>query len=203
MRNRFGGRRRSARAPLQPRSSDPTNDNGGFEIGWTSRTDRDVGVPTAIAATREAASFRPGAGTCSRRSRLSWDRMGRLRNQWRPAFVSNENRRTAVLLSSMRFLVPILAGLAVAYAGPCGAQAVDQKPSAAAPAQIVPEDTAPGRSGSSQEPLGKKLDRTDGVIHPPPGVDPGLTISPPHAQGTMPVLSPPGTPGGDPGLRPK
>ena len=108
-----------------------------------------------------------------------------------------------MLLSSMRFLAPILAGLAVAYAGPCGAQAVDQKPSAAAPAQIVPEDTAPGRSGSSQEPLGKKLDRTDGVIHPPPGVDPGLTISPPHAQGTMPVLPPPGTPGGDPGLRPK
>ena len=106
-------------------------------------------------------------------------------------------------LSSRRFLAPILAGLALAYAGPCGAQAVDQKPSATAPAQIVPEDTAPGRSGSSQEPLGKKLDRTDGVIHPPQGVDPGLTISPPHAQGNMPVLPPPGTPGGDPGLRPK
>ena len=107
-----------------------------------------------------------------------------------------------MLLSSMRFLAPILAGLVVAYAGPCGAQAVDQKPSAA-PSQIVPEDTAPGRSGSSQEPLGKKLDRTDGVIHPPPGVDPGLTIAPPHTQGTMPVIPPPGTPGGDPGLRPK
>ena len=108
-----------------------------------------------------------------------------------------------MLLSSMRFLAPILTGLAVAYAGPCGAQTVDQKPSAAAPAQIIPEDTAPGRSGSSREPLGKKLDRTDGVIHPPQGVDPGLTISPPHAQGNMPVIPPPGTPGGDPGLRPK
>ena len=109
-----------------------------------------------------------------------------------------------MLLSIMRFLAPILAGLAMAYAGPCGAQAVDQKPSAAAPAQIVPEDPAPGRSGSSQEPLGKKLDRTEGVIHPPPGVDPGLTIPPPaQAQGTMPVLPPPGTPGGEPGPRPK
>src|SRR3954452_9396043 len=103
----------------------------------------------------------------------------------------------------MRFVAPIVAGLAVASAGPCGAQADDQKPSASAPAQIVPEDTAPGRSGSSQEPLGKKLDRTDGVIPPPPGVDPGLTITPPHAQGTMPVIPPPGTPGGEPGLRPK
>ena len=103
-----------------------------------------------------------------------------------------------MLLSSIRSLAPILAGLAVGYAGPCGAQAVDQKPSAAAPAQIIPEDTAPGRSGNSQEPLGKKLDRTDEVIHPPPGVDPGLTISPPHVQGNMPVLPPPGTPGADP-----
>jgi hypothetical protein len=109
-----------------------------------------------------------------------------------------------VLLSSMRFLAPILVGLSVAYARPCDAQAVNQKPSTAAPAQIVPEDTAPGRSGSSQEPLGKKLDRTDGVIHPPQGIDPGLTIPPPaQAQGTMPVLPPPGTPGGEPGPRPK
>jgi hypothetical protein len=109
-----------------------------------------------------------------------------------------------VPLPSMRFLAPILVGLSVACAGPCGAQAVNQKPSTAAPAQIVPEDTAPGRSGSSQEPLGKKLDRTDGVIHPPQGVDPGLTIPPPaEAQGTMPVIPPPGTPGGEPGPRPK
>src|SRR5215211_2785933 len=102
----------------------------------------------------------------------------------------------------MRFLAPILVWLALAHAESCGAQVVDPKPSTAAPAQIVPEDTAPGRSGSSQEPLGKKLDRTDGVIHPPPGVDPGLTVSPPHAQGKMPVLPPPGTPGGEPSLRP-
>jgi hypothetical protein len=109
-----------------------------------------------------------------------------------------------VTLSSMRFLAPILVGLALAHAESCGAQAIDPKPSTAAPAHIVPEDTAPGRSGSSQEPLGKKLDRTDGVIHPPQGVDPGLTISPPaNAQGTMPIIPPPGTPGGEPGLKPK
>jgi hypothetical protein len=109
-----------------------------------------------------------------------------------------------VTLSSMRFFAPILVGLGLTHAGSCGAQAVDQKPSTAAPAQIVPEDTAPGRSGSHQEPLGKKLDRTDGVIHPPQGVDPGLTIPPPaNAQSTMPVIPPPGTLGGEPGLKPK
>jgi hypothetical protein len=96
----------------------------------------------------------------------------------------------------------------LAGAGPSDARAnqkpaADQKPPATAPAQIVPEDTAPGRSGSSQEPLGEKLDRTNGVIHPPQGVDPGLTIPPPHAHGTMPVIPPPGTQGGEPGLQPK
>jgi len=114
--------------------------------------------------------------------------------------------------SSLSLLAAIFAGFALIHSGPCGAQAPDQKlaqtpdqkPAAAAPAQIVPEDTAPGRSGSSQEPLGKKLSRTDGVIHPPQGVDPGLAVPPPpHAHGTMPVIPPPGTPGGEPGLRPK
>jgi hypothetical protein len=111
-------------------------------------------------------------------------------------------------LSRLSRVVPILALLMPAWAGPCGAQALDQKsdqkPAVTSPIQIVPEDTSPGRSGSSQESLGKTLSRTDGVIHPPQGVDPGLTISPPpHAQGTMPVIPPPGTPGGEPGLRPK
>jgi hypothetical protein len=109
-----------------------------------------------------------------------------------------------VTLSSMRFLAPILVGLALAHAEPDGAQAAGQEPVAAAATHIAPEDTAPGRSDSSQEPLGKKLDRTDGVIHPPQGVDPGLAIPPPaNAQGTMPVIPPPGTPGGEPGPKPK
>jgi hypothetical protein len=108
-----------------------------------------------------------------------------------------------VALSRMSRIAPILALLALTWAGPCGAQATDQKPAATAPAQVVPEDTAPGRSGSSQEPLGKTLDRTNGVLHPPQGVDPGLTIPPPHAQGTMPVIPPPGTQGGNSGLQPK
>lgn len=111
-------------------------------------------------------------------------------------------------LSHLSRAAPILALLVLAHAGPCGAQAPDQKPdrnpASGAPTQIVPEDTAPGRSGSSQESLGKTLNRTDGVLHPPQGVDPGLAIAPPpDAKGTMPVIPPPGTPGGEPGLRPK
>ena len=105
-------------------------------------------------------------------------------------------------LSRMSRVAAILAPLALAWAGPRDTHA-DQKPIATAPAQIVPEDTAPGRSGSSQEPLGKRLDETNGVLHPPQGVDPGLTIPPPRTHGTMPVIPPPGTPGGQPGVQPK
>jgi hypothetical protein len=118
-----------------------------------------------------------------------------------------------VTRSSMRLVAPVLAGLALAQAGPCGAQAVDQKPvdqkpvdqkpAATAPAQIVPEDTAPGRSGSSQESLGKKLNRTDGVLHPPQGIDPGVALPPPSTGSNMPVIPPPGTPGGNSAIEPK
>jgi hypothetical protein len=108
-----------------------------------------------------------------------------------------------VPLSSMRLVAPILAGLALAHAAPCQAQAVDQKPAAETPPQTVPEDTGPGRSGSSQEPLGKKLNRTDGVLHPPQGVDPGVAIPPPSTGSNMPVIPPPGTPGGNTVIKPK
>jgi hypothetical protein len=101
----------------------------------------------------------------------------------------------------------MLAGLALAHAGPRGAQAVDQKPdqkpAATGQPQIVPEDMAPGRSGSSQEPLGKKLNRTDGVLHPPQGIDPEVAIPPPPNGSKMPVIPPPGTPGGNPATEPK
>jgi hypothetical protein len=108
-----------------------------------------------------------------------------------------------VILFRKRLLAPILAGLALACAAPCNAQSGEQKPAAEAPPQIVPEDTRPGRSGSSQEPLGKKLHRTDGVLHPPQGIDPGVAIPPPSTGSNMPVIPPPGTPGGNSAIEPK
>jgi hypothetical protein len=67
--------------------------------------------------------------------------------------------------------------------------------------QTVPE--AQG-SGSSGEPLSNKLDRSGGVIKPPADIDSGLTKSPPTAGSErMPVIAPPGTPGGQSGANPK
>jgi hypothetical protein len=101
-------------------------------------------------------------------------------------------------------------GVAAAIAGwllvvPCQAAPAQPSPDPVPPPQTVPEDTMPGRSGSSSAPLGDKLDRTDGVIHPPPGVDPEMRLLPPPAgPGSTPVIPPPGTPGSpDPRLDPK
>jgi hypothetical protein len=50
--------------------------------------------------------------------------------------------------------------------------------------------------------LGEKLAKSDGVLCPPAGVDPEIRAPTPDA-GNTPVIPPPGSPGGDPTVRPK
>jgi hypothetical protein len=57
--------------------------------------------------------------------------------------------------------------------------------------------------GQASEPLGDKLARSDGTLCPPSGVDPEIRAPTPSETGKMPVIPPPGSPGGDPSLRPK
>ena len=57
-------------------------------------------------------------------------------------------------------------------------------------------------TGQSSQPLAEKLAKSDGVLCPPSGVDPEIRAPAPDV-GTMPVIPPPGTPGGDPTVRPK
>ncbi len=54
----------------------------------------------------------------------------------------------------------------------------------------------------AQESLSEKLARTDGVICPPPDLDPNIRMPAPGG-GRTPVIPPPGSPGGDPSVRPK
>ena len=63
----------------------------------------------------------------------------------------------------------------------------------------VPEGTT---TGQRAEPLGDKLARSDGVLCPPAGVDPEMHAPAPDT-GKTPVIPPPGSPGGDPSIRPK
>jgi hypothetical protein len=64
---------------------------------------------------------------------------------------------------------------------------------------IAPQGTT---TGQRSEQLGDKLARSDGVLCPPAGVDPQMHAPTPDA-GNTPVIRPPGSPGGDPTIRPK
>lgn len=64
--------------------------------------------------------------------------------------------------------------------------------------QVAPSSDVSRQDGS----LSTKLNATSGVIHPEGTVDPGMQKVPP-ATGKTPVVSPPGTPGGQTDVVPK
>jgi hypothetical protein len=76
-------------------------------------------------------------------------------------------------------------------------------PTAAAPSRgtvtVPPDGTT---TGQASEPLADKLTKSDGVLCPPAGVDPEIHAPTPDA-GNTPVIPPPGSPGGNPNVRPK
>jgi hypothetical protein len=57
----------------------------------------------------------------------------------------------------------------------------------------------PPASGSSSS----SLSHSRGVISPPGNVDPQMKQTPPSAGDRMPVIPPPGSPGGDQSVKPK
>jgi len=57
-------------------------------------------------------------------------------------------------------------------------------------------------TGQADQALADKLAKSDGVLCPPSGVDPEIRAPAPDV-GKMPVIPPPGSPGGDPTVRPK
>jgi hypothetical protein len=76
-----------------------------------------------------------------------------------------------------------------------------------APTRAVPQDgtIAPrgnATTGQASEPLGDRLAKSDGVLCPPSGVDPQMHAPTPNG-GSIQVIPPPGSPGGDPMVRPK
>ena len=86
-------------------------------------------------------------------------------------------------------------------APPASARANNCAPMQPMPHQgtVAPEGST---TGQRAEPLSDKLARTDGVLCPPPGIDPEIRAPTPEA-GNTPVIPPPGSPGGDPTIRPK
>jgi hypothetical protein len=79
-------------------------------------------------------------------------------------------------------------------------------PSTADPKACAPQDQRPGESrppatSGQGNSASDKLSRSEGVICPP-DVDPEIKAPTPDA-GKTPVIPPPGSPGGDPNVRPK
>jgi hypothetical protein len=98
------------------------------------------------------------------------------------------------------------AGALLAFAAFMSAPAAAQ--TTAAPRLEKPDADSPKTSPtmpSTGQDLSHKLDRSNGVIKPPAGVDPGMPVhkGDEAAHGTMPVIPPPGSPGGDQRVQPK
>ena len=51
--------------------------------------------------------------------------------------------------------------------------------------------------------LSSDLNRSGGVITPPADIDPEIKRNPPSTEAPMPIIPPPGTPGGNPMVKPK
>jgi len=86
------------------------------------------------------------------------------------------------------------------------AAAAQDRPSVVDPKGCAPSERlqTDGKAPDSRagEPLSDKLARTDGVICPP-NVDPEIKAPTPQSGNRMPVIPPPGSPGGDPSIQPK
>ena len=104
-------------------------------------------------------------------------------------------------------LTAMLGWLALVGCGAASAAEGDKMPAphARPPAAAVPEDNS-AQSGSSAPSgsLSDKLSNSGGVLRPPTGVDPAMKQpTPPTGPQSMPVVPPPGTPGGNPTVEPK
>ena len=77
-----------------------------------------------------------------------------------------------------------------------------QAPQLAPRAETDPKQRDPQTTGQGGQNLSDKLARSEGVICPPANVDPEMKVPAPET-GRTPVIPPPGSPGGDPTVRPK
>jgi hypothetical protein len=110
----------------------------------------------------------------------------------------------------MRFTWTIALVAAAIGAAPALAQ---NEPRADPKCEVAPQ-LAPRADGDSQQrrdpqitgqggqTLSEQLSRSEGVICPPANVDPEMRRPAPEG-GRTPVIRPPGSPGGDPTVRPK
>jgi hypothetical protein len=106
------------------------------------------------------------------------------------------------LLLSCALMAASGAAIAQAPPAPTTPPAQTAPPAPARSNNCSPSPPEHVRAGGSTESLGDKLAKSDGVLCPPAGVDPEMRAPTPEG-GNTPVIPPPGSPGGDPSIRPK
>jgi hypothetical protein len=103
-------------------------------------------------------------------------------------------RRNSSTLAGSILAVNLVGGLMTT------ALAQTPPPSLEKPQSQIPEKVAPPLEDGADQ---KTFERDDGVIKPQDNVDPGITAKPPATGSKMPVIPPPGSPGGDKSVKPK
>lgn len=94
------------------------------------------------------------------------------------------------------------AGAAVARSAAETASPAPATPGAECPPGVNGDPPTLGGGDSNRESLSEKLAESKGIICPPAGIDAEMQVTPP-AGGTLRIIRPPGTPGGDPSVQPK
>ena len=121
------------------------------------------------------------------------------------------HQETSLSLTGRSLAVGFALTVTILVAQPAAGQNTPRNPSAPLkidpPAcldqeRLRPEDGNARQPDGSAPNLSEKLERSEGVICPPARVDPEIDVVPP-AGGRTPVIAPPGSPGGDPNVRPK
>lgn len=118
------------------------------------------------------------------------------------------HRTMGVVFGAAAILLQAMPVAAQSTSGEHGRPTLPQRPDDS----LVPAEKMPGHmpkeSGSSNQPgnLSRDLDQSGGILSPPPAgkTDPDMQVVPPDpGSGSTPVIPPPGTPGGKPGIQPK
>jgi hypothetical protein len=93
----------------------------------------------------------------------------------------------------------VAAALAVMFAVSLTTMAAAQTP----PSSRIPEKIEPPLTPSPENGNKDKFNREDGLVRPPSNIDPEKESKPRDNGARMPVIPPPGSPGGDEKVHPK
>jgi hypothetical protein len=104
----------------------------------------------------------------------------------------------------MQVLVSTTVAASLLFCPVANAQSQTTSPLLSPGPKACPPDVAtpPLAANQTNRSLSDQLSESKGVICPPAGIDPGLVEKPP-ATHDNPVISPPGSPGGNPNVVPK